>query len=161
VFLGTPHFGASLERAGVWADFLIGISRYSAPLARIGKLRSAGIKDLGHARLCDEDWQEPVATHARALPIPVSLPAGVRCYAVAGSRQRSLESRRVPRGDGLVAVNGALGMHPDIERALAMPQPHRFVAYRTGHFDLLSSAHVYERIRAWLAQGPRPDGISR
>ena len=161
VFLGTPHFGASLERAGVWADFLIGISRYSAPFARIGKLRSAGIKDLGHARLCDEDWQEPGATHARALPTSVSLPAGVRCYAVAGSRQRSIDSRRLARGDGLVAVNGALGMNPDADRALAMPQAHRFVAYRTGHFDLLSSLHVYAQIRTWLAQGPRPVRVSR
>ena len=153
VFLGTPHFGASLERAGVWADFLIGISRYSAPFARIGKLRSAGIKDLGHARLCDEDWQEPGATRARALPTPVPLPSGVRCYAVAGSRQRSLHSRRVPRSDGWVAVNSALGVSNDVERTLAMPQAHRLIAYRTGHFDLLSSLHVYEQIRTWLGQG--------
>ena len=46
VFLGTPHNGAPLERAGAWVDYLLGISPYTAPFARLGKLRSAGIRDL-------------------------------------------------------------------------------------------------------------------
>src|SRR5947207_14997286 len=51
VFLGTPHFGAPLERAGAVADFLLGISPYCAPFARLGKMRSAGIRDLRHGNL--------------------------------------------------------------------------------------------------------------
>ena len=46
VFVGTPHHGAPLERGGNWVDLLLGASRYSAPLARLGKIRSAGITDL-------------------------------------------------------------------------------------------------------------------
>jgi pimeloyl-ACP methyl ester carboxylesterase len=65
VFLGTPHFGAPLARAGTWADFLVGISPYTAPFARLGKVRSAGIKDLHHGNLRDEDWNAP-AGRARA-----------------------------------------------------------------------------------------------
>ena len=46
VFLGTPHHGSPLERGGNWIDVLLGVSRYSAPLARLGKIRSAGVTDL-------------------------------------------------------------------------------------------------------------------
>lgn len=39
VFLGTPHLGAPLERAGNWIDILLDISPYSAPFSRLGKIR--------------------------------------------------------------------------------------------------------------------------
>jgi pimeloyl-ACP methyl ester carboxylesterase len=44
VFLGTPHFGSPLERGGHALDMLLGLSPYSAPLGRAGKMRSAGIR---------------------------------------------------------------------------------------------------------------------
>src|SRR5205807_1203729 len=56
-FLGTPHHGAPLERGGHWIDLLLQRSAYSAPLARLGKIRSAGITDLRHGLLVDEDWR--------------------------------------------------------------------------------------------------------
>ena len=56
VCLGTPHHGAPLERAGNWIDMLLGATPYAAPFARLGKLRSAGITDLRHGNLVDEDW---------------------------------------------------------------------------------------------------------
>ena len=77
VFLGTPHFGANLERAGARADFLLGISPYTAPLARLGKLRSAGIKDLRHGYLRDD--------------------AGLRIPDRAAARRTRCRSRRVLR----------------------------------------------------------------
>ena len=42
VFLGTPHHGAPLERAGNWIDVILGRTPYSAPFAKLGQLRSAG-----------------------------------------------------------------------------------------------------------------------
>src|SRR3546814_14249740 len=42
VFLGSPHHGAALERGGNGLDLLLGASPYTAPFARLGKLRSAG-----------------------------------------------------------------------------------------------------------------------
>lgn len=48
VFLATPHHGAPLERGGNWADVILGAAPYTAPLARLGKVRSAGITDLRH-----------------------------------------------------------------------------------------------------------------
>ena len=147
VLLGAPHFGAPLERAGARVDFLLAISPYTAPFARLGKVRSAGIKDLSHGYLRDEDWQ----ARARAARVPVPLPAGVRCYAVAASRQERPPSpgARI-RGDGLVPVDSALGRHGDASLDLALPQSRRWVGYGLGHLDLLSSDDVYRQVRRWL-----------
>jgi hypothetical protein len=37
-------------------DLILGVSAYTAPLARLGKIRSAGITDLRYGNLVDEDW---------------------------------------------------------------------------------------------------------
>ena len=128
VFLGTPHLGAPLERAGAWVDYLVGISPYTAPFARLGKLRSAGIKDLRHG-----------------LPAQPSLPAHVRTYAIAASTQKAAgRSPARSRGDGLVPVKSAL--------AMSMPASHRYIVYGTGHLELLASRAAYERMRRWIAR---------
>lgn len=153
VFLGTPHFGAPLERAGARTDFLLGISPYTAPFARLGKIRSAGIRDLANGNLRDDGDQ--TATRAHIGPGgPLPLPTRVRCYAIAGSQQKqaSRSGTRI-RGDGLVPVASALGFHHDASLRLAFPEDHRWIGYAMGHFDLLGRNDVYERIRSWLAAG--------
>jgi pimeloyl-ACP methyl ester carboxylesterase len=150
VFLGTPHHGAPAERAGAWADFVIELSPYTAPFARLGKVRSAGIKDLRHGFMLDEDWQRP-RSHAGHTALP--LPADVRCYAIAASRQaRPAASGTSIRGDGLVPVNSALGRHRETARDLKLPAARQWVAHGTGHFELLERADVYARVRKWLSE---------
>lgn len=135
VFLGTPHLGAPLERAGSLVDLLMEVSPYSAPFARLGKARSAGIKDLSHG-----------------MP-QVALPRGVRCHAIAASAQeRPGEAGRRIRGDGLVPVASALGELRRRGVGLGIPAARRWVAYGMGHFDLLSRPEVYERVKAWLGE---------
>ena len=155
VFLGAPHLGAPLERAGAWVDFLLGISPYTAPFARLGKVRSAGIKDLRHGYLRDEDWQMPPADMAHRARAPLSLPDGVRCYAIAASKQeRANPSGTRIRGDGLVPVSSALGRHRDASLDLGLPEAQRWVGYAMGHLDLLSRIDVYEHVRDWLTGAP-------
>jgi pimeloyl-ACP methyl ester carboxylesterase len=150
-FLGTPHFGAPLARAGTWADFLVGISPYTAPFARLGNVRSAGIKDLHHGNLRDEDWNAAATDSRRGARSPLPLPRGLRCYAVAASKQqRPTASGTKIRGDGLVPVNSALGLHRDPAFDLALPATHRWVGYGMGHLDLLSRSDVHEQLRRWL-----------
>jgi pimeloyl-ACP methyl ester carboxylesterase len=158
VFLGTPHLGTPLERAGAWVDHLLRISPYTAPFERLGKVRSAGIKDLRHGSLRDEDWQPHRGAPRRAgtstsqkARVSVPLPDGVRCYAIAASKSaHEAAPGATVRGDGLVPVSSALGRHRDASLDLALPDAHRWVRYGIDHFDLLSDARVYERVREWL-----------
>jgi pimeloyl-ACP methyl ester carboxylesterase len=153
VFLGTPHLGSPLERAGAWVDFLLGISPYTAPFARLGKVRSAGIKDLRHGYLRDEDWQTHPSASVRDTRVSLPLPDGVRCYAIAASKQeRANSSGARIRGDGLVPVSSALGQHRHASLDLGLPEAHRWVGYGMGHLDLLSRIEVYERVRDWLTE---------
>lgn len=153
VCLGTPHHGAPLERAGHWIDQLLGAAPYAAPFARLGRLRSAGITDLRHGLLLDEDWVGRDRFARGAAPShPVPLPAGARCGAIAASLGRSdgdLKARLL--GDGLVPLDSALGRHPDPARALAFAAERQWVCHGTGHLGLLSSAEVAARLRQWLA----------
>ena len=158
VFLGTPHLGAPLERGGNWVDVILGISPYTAPFARLGKMRSAGITDMRYSNLLEEDWAgRDRFARSPDRPKPLPLPKGVKCYAVAattGKRTRDMSDRLL--GDGLVPVDSALGRHADASRCLALPATHTWIAYGMNHFELLHDSAVYERLGRWLA--PRPAG---
>lgn len=150
IMLGTPHHGAPLERGGNWIDVLLGVSRYSAPLVRLGMIRSAGVTDLRYGNVLDEHWQGRDRFEHRADDrTPLPLPEGVGCYAIAGSLSPAAGER--VRSDGLVPVASALGIHARPELALAFPEAHRLVVYGTGHVRLLGSATVYDALRTWLA----------
>ena len=152
VFLGTPHFGAPLERAGRGIDFLLGISPYSAPFARLGKIRSAGIQDLRHGKFADDDTTLPKNVRHRT-----PMPAGVHCFAIAASTQQTpvVPGKRV-RGDGLVPVDSALGRHADATRTLTIPASRQAICVGLNHFDLLSSAAVYAHLKRWLKSANTP-----
>lgn len=147
VCLGTPHQGAALERAGHGVDLLLGAAPYAAPLTRLGKVRSAGIKDLRLGHIVDRP-----ATDDGSHPYPhVGLPPGTRCFAIAaslGPTAGNLKSRLL--GDGLVSVASALGRHRSPDRRLAFAPQRQAVVRGTGHLELLSSPEVYRLLRRWL-----------
>jgi pimeloyl-ACP methyl ester carboxylesterase len=152
VFLGTPHHGAPLERAGHWVDIVLGATPYAAPFARLGKVRSAGITDLRHGNLLDEDWvgRDRFARGAdRRQPLP--LPDGVRCFAAAaclGAQGDDVKSRLL--GDGLVPLASALGRHADPLRTLGFAEDRQWVGYGMNHIDLLGRVEVFEKLKQWL-----------
>lgn len=152
VFLGTPHHGAPLERAGNWVDIVLGATPYAAPFARLGKVRSAGITDLREGSLVDEDWiGRDRFARAAAPPQHVPLPGTVRCYAAAaslGERQGTLKERLL--GDGIVPLDSALGRHASPARTLAFAEERQWIGYGMGHLDLLNHPGVYARLRQWL-----------
>ena len=153
VFLGTPHHGAPLERAGHWIDVVLGAAPYAAPFARLTQVRSAGITDLRHGNLLDEDWvggdrHERGADRRQHLPLPDKL----RCYAAAasvGKQVDDLKDRLL--GDGLVPLDSALGRHPNPKRTLAFAADRQWLAHGTNHMELLSRPEVYAQLRHWLA----------
>lgn len=157
VFLGTPHHGAPLERSGNWVDTLLALSPYSAPLARLGKIRSASITDLRYGNLLDEDWQGRDRFEKKPDGRkPVPLPAGVAAFAVAASRgQEEGDLGDELLGDGLVLPKSALGDHHDPGLALHLPAEHRRVFFEMGHLALLRHPDVLAQIGIWLGQPPR------
>jgi pimeloyl-ACP methyl ester carboxylesterase len=148
VTLGSPHAGAPLERAGSKLDFLLGISPYTAPFARLGLIRSAGIQDLRHGHITAE----------RQPPI---WPRHVKLYAMAATKQKSpavtnsqaaLEAVQRWLGDGLVPVKSALGLEhkPHLGLPLLLPASRRALVHETDHFGLLSSPQVAQQLLKWL-----------
>ncbi len=155
VFLGTPHHGAPLERAGNWVDVILASTPFTAPLAKLGHLRSAGITDLRHGFVRDEDWRgndrfQRKADARRFTP----LPAGVNCFAVAATlapRGASLAHSLI--GDGLVPLHSALGQHSDAHRCLAFAPSAQRVFEGMNHMALLKDPQVSQQILAWLQAG--------
>ena len=152
VCLGTPHHGAPLERAGNWVDIALGATPYAAPFARLGKVRSAGITDLRHGNLLDEDWvgrNRFARGPDRRQPVP--LPDSIRCFAAAaclGPQSDDLKTRLL--GDGLVPLDSALGRHKDLARTLAFPEHRQWVGYGMNHLDLLNRPEVFVQLKQWL-----------
>ena len=153
VFLGTPHHGAPLERAGNWLDVLLGSTPYTKPFTSLGQLRSSGITDLRYGHALDEDWRGHDRFHRQPderhfLP----LPENVACYTVAATtaaRRSTLADRLI--GDGLVPLHSALGHHDDAQRSLKFACESQWIAYRTNHMGLLSSPDVTRQVVNWLA----------
>ena len=154
VFVGTPHHGAPLERIGNWVDVVIGKTPYAAAFARLGKMRSAGVTDLRFGAIVDEDWQGRDRFAREPDPRrPMSLPEGVACYAIAATTAASPgDLKGLLIGDGLVPVMSALGRHKEPARDLHFAPERQWVAFQTGHLDLLSRRDVYERIAGWVAE---------
>jgi hypothetical protein len=142
-FLGTPHHGAPLERGGNWVHLFTDISDYSAPFSRLAKIRSAGITDLRHGSLLEQDW----AGHdrfAHGTPLPLTVAPPVPCLAVAATIARTPGARGT---DGLVPLASARGEHRDPQRALAFEA---VTVCQTNHMQLLSAPAVGDILLGYL-----------
>ena len=150
VCLGTPHHGAPLERAGHGLDILLGAAPYAAPLARLARVRSAGITDLRHGNLLPPRH----AASGRLLPpASVPLPAHIKRYAIAaqlGDTAEMLKGRLL--GDGLVPVASALGRHARPARTLAFAPERQAVLQGMNHLDLLNRPEVAAKLLGWLGR---------
>ena len=150
--LGTPHHGAPLERAGQGLHMLLEATPYAGAFGRLAALRSAGITDLRHGNVVDEDWlggDRFEGATDRRLAVP--LPAGPRCFAAAGTLAREGALKDKLLGDGLVPVASALGKHRLAKRTLKFEPTRQRVFEQTGHMQLLSSHAVFEQLRDWLS----------
>ncbi|MCF8198417.1 MAG: GPI inositol-deacylase [Sulfuritalea sp.] len=151
VFLGTPHHGAPLERGGNWINFILELSPYTAALARLAKVRSAGITDLRHGSVLDEDWLHGDRFAHKKKHKRVPLPENVECYALGvtlaktpGNPGESL------LGDGLVPLRSALGQHANKNLDLKIPVSHQWSGFGMNHMDLLDNEGVSKQLKKWL-----------
>lgn len=152
VFLGTPHHGSPLERMGNYLHSILAFIPYAKPFARLGTVRSAGVTDLRHGNLLDEDWQgnDRFETQEdRRHPVP--LPTQIACYSIAAAIGKATDpiSPRI-MGDSLVDVKSALGQHENPAKNLDFKADNTWVAYGNTHLDLLSNPDIYAKMKAWL-----------
>jgi pimeloyl-ACP methyl ester carboxylesterase len=159
IFLGTPHQGALLEQLGSWVEVALHATRFTAPFARLGAARSAGITDLRYGRITTAEDLRPRRRAAHSPSRATPLPGGTDCFTIAatvGPRPRPIRDRLI--GDGLVPLDSALGRHAEPRRTLAFPPGQQWIARDTTHLDLLARAKVYAQLRKWLVpELPRVD----
>jgi hypothetical protein len=150
--LGTPHHGALLERGGHRIDRVLEWSPYVAPLARLGKARSAGITDLRWGNVQEADHRgrhRHDQTHDDRVPTP--LPAGVSVgFLAATTAEQPRGVRHAVLGDGLVTLASAWGEHRDPALALRLPASRKVLITGASHWDLLSHPQAAATLRRWM-----------
>jgi pimeloyl-ACP methyl ester carboxylesterase len=158
-YIGTPHLGAPAERAGKVVTQILQRIRdpYTQLFADLGNLRSAGMKDLGHADLRHEDRSDwTAAQRARSIRDarhPVPLLAGIDHYLIAGSIF-ALPRLALVFGDALVPVASATfdetRAELEQELAAALPEDHVKIIRDVHHVALARSPAVYAALRQLL-----------
>lgn len=152
VYIGTPHHGAVMERGGFWLQKSLTYSPYTAPLSALGRLRSAGITDLRHGNVRDDDWRhhdEHEDNGDRRHPTP--LPEGIAHHAIAATlSKRPGETIGRLLGDGLVHPSSATGRHANPAHHLAFAPQQTKILYGLGHLGMLGDPRVTAQLRQWL-----------
>ncbi len=151
ICLGTPHHGSPLEKGGHILDRALLAIPYTAPLA-FGRKRSAGIKDLRHGNLLDDDWQgHDPDSHGEDTRRPVPLLDGVDYFFAAATVGRDPQDAiGHVLGDLLVRLGSAVGDHDDDLRRVHVKPEHCRVFHQQHHFDLLDDERVQRQILAWM-----------
>jgi pimeloyl-ACP methyl ester carboxylesterase len=148
VSLGTPHLGAPLEQGAHLASAAL----YALPETRMFgaflRRRSAGIRDLRHGSLVDEDWRgrDPNALRAAACKEVPLLPGATHCFVSATITRSPRHPLGRLLGDTLVLVPSAAGQG----RTRRIPFDAGHHVSPTHHLALLNHPEVYERLRGWL-----------
>jgi hypothetical protein len=129
--LGAPHAGAPLEQLTAAAGGLLARIPETRPVAKAIEQRSAGIKDLGHGYLLDEDWRE-----GSSHDVPF-LDCAKHYFVSAGAGRNLLVTRRSAWGR---------------RRHEPMRFPAEHYAHIEGvtHLGLLNHPAVYAQIHRWL-----------
>jgi hypothetical protein len=152
VCLGAPHHGSPVERAGHALDRTLRSIRYVEPVM-FGHRRSAGIKDLRHGNLLDEDWQghgpdQSADDRRRTVPLLAEVDY---FFAAASVGRHHLDPKGHIFGDWLVHSGSAVGTHADARKKLNVPPDHCRVFHEKSHLDLLNDAEVHAQVIDWFS----------
>jgi pimeloyl-ACP methyl ester carboxylesterase len=152
VFLGTPHHGSQIEKAGNYLDLILETIPYTKPLAKLGKIRSSGVTDLRYGNLIDEDWQNSDRFELKSDQRQhVQLPKSIQFYSIAAITNKKNTSKSIKiLGDNLVDVKSALGKHKNPDKNLSFKKKNTCVVYESNHLDLLSNPKITDKLLKWL-----------
>ena len=152
IYLGSPHHGSPLAKAGHWLTGLMSLSPYSKPFA-VGRHLSDGTKDLRFGNLLHEDWQHD-ADDAFLLSDnrkPVPLVDHVdHFFAAAAVGDHALDAKSTFLGDLLVRLGSATGFHKQAHKKLDARHVNCRIFESRNHFDLINDPDVQTQIRDWL-----------
>ena len=160
ITLGTPHQGAVLERISYYVLDVIGKVPFAASLSKMGNIRSAGIIDLRHGSIREEDWK--YLKERDVLPeefhYPTRLPRHVRTYFIAGSIVEGVYDSKATNlvGDGLVTIESALGEAGELH-TLYVPEGHKAVFYGVNHINIQYDRRVHKQVVQWLDENGQSD----
>lgn len=156
VYIGTPHHGAVMERGGYKLQKSLTYSPYTAPLSALGRVRSAGITDLRHGNVQDDDWMHHDEHEDHSdLRRPTPLARDIEHYAIAATLSKQ-SGDRLGRllGDGLVHPSSATGRHENPDLALGFAEDNTRIFYDLGHLAMLHEPRVMRQLAQWLGAGP-------
>lgn len=156
IYVGTPHRGAPLERAGrVLARVLRAVpDPYTRLAADLADLRSDGVKDLGDADLRHEDraaTRGDAGLSLRDARHPVPLLPEIRHYLLAGALHGD-PALQAWFGDAMVPVPSATFREPPSDGALAIAAEDVTVFPGFSHVKLAHDRAVYDRIKEICAR---------
>ncbi|WP_068276312.1 alpha/beta fold hydrolase [Aldersonia kunmingensis] len=153
VCLGSPHYGAPLERIVHYAGAALNLLPESRPIGRLLRRRSAGIRDLRGGSLVDEDWhdRDPEALFTAACREVPLLDGVMHCFVSAGIVASERNPLGAMLGDGLVLVPSASGRSGS--RRIGFRDEDGAHLPSANHFTLLNHDAVYGYLREWLS-GP-------
>ncbi len=151
VSLGTPHMGAPLERGAHRAALALHKLPETRMLGSFLKKRSAGIRDLRHGSLVDEDWRgrDPETLRAVACREVPLLPGATHYFVSATVTRDPKHPLGRLLGDILVLKPSASGRSKT--RRIPFRDEHGHHVGGTHHLALLNHPEVYERLSGWLA----------
>jgi pimeloyl-ACP methyl ester carboxylesterase len=153
--LGAPHLGAPLEQVTHAASVALSRLPETRGIAKALNARSAGIKDLRHGYLVDEDWSghDPDAFLRRASrEIPFLRSANHYFVCATLSRDADHPVGRVI-GD-LLVLRASAWAHGNRGERMQFPIDHYRHIGAANHFDLLNHPAIYEQIGRWLSARP-------
>ncbi|WP_439030830.1 esterase/lipase family protein [Gordonia terrae] len=144
VCLGTPHLGAPLARGVHLATNALCRMPVTRPIGSLLRRRSAGVRDLFHGSLTDDDWvgHDPDAW-SQPPGADVPLLEGARHLFVTATITRDPDNplgRLL--GDGLVLAPSGRGQHTRRRRGLRFQEG--FHVGGAHHFTLLNSDAIYD-----------------
>ncbi|WP_332644753.1 esterase/lipase family protein [Aeromicrobium sp.] len=149
VCLGTPHAGANLEKVAYIGSRLLRFWPESAPFSSILESRSAGIVDLRHGYITQDEWEGQDLTEQWGLDRIAAAPLPHSEYhfvaATLGASQGHPLSSVL--GDLLVHFSSATG----VGRTGAIVEGARFEYLPSAHhFALLNHPQVGDWLVTWL-----------
>ena len=150
VSLGSPHLGAPLAQGAHVAAAALHRLPETRMLSELLRRRSAGIRDLRHGSLVDEDWRgrDPHRLRAAACRELPLLPWATHCFVSATVTRDAGHPLGRLLGDMLVLAPSASGRGRT--RRIPFDAEHGHHQGGAHHFTLLSHPEVYERLRGWL-----------